>query len=204
MYIYTATTSTIMLMYMFWRIRRVIVELIARSETCNRTRHHEREYYYPDKNVSFLLNTIDLEMEQRIRTRHHEKDCFYPDKDKNDADTEHTRIYYTMNNQSYCMIADGVRDITDIETFDDDEVEDNKFVVNAVIRKEGKSIDVTEKTRMIAGPRCDFHNEPLDLYWVFKHDGGELFITFEDYNGCTIELSTNTVISGDATRVPLL
>jgi len=120
---------------------------------------------------------------------------------KNDIEVEHTHLFYILNEHSYCLVAEGVRSLSDI---DDNEVVSRRSVTHAELRKGGTITDVTELTRKVAGPRCNFHNEPIDFYWVFPYEEGVLFITFEDSSECAIELATNTLISGYATRIPLI
>lgn len=105
--------------------------------------------------------------------------------------------YYTFENDDYCMISESLETAIPLPR-----VQSSRYVVHAEVRTEETALDVTEKVVQVAGPRCDFHDTPIDFGWVFPYCEGSLHIRFNDTE-CDIDIRTNTVTQGDV-DIPLI
>jgi len=109
---------------------------------------------------------------------------------------DYVRIYYTLLNQTYCLISKTKWYILPMS------IKTKNKVIRATLHTGDYRIDVTEKIQQIAGPQCNFHDEPIDFAWVFPHFNGDIDIEFIDgsYN---VSIPSNICINENNAYIPL-
>jgi hypothetical protein len=101
----------------------------------------------------------------------------------------HVVIKYTLDGCQYCIVSESKDYILPIST------DTSYHVVSATLVLDTIDVDVTEKIQQIAGPHCDFHDEPIDFSWIFPGCKGVLEIEFNN-STCSVDLLSNTITSG--------
>jgi hypothetical protein len=108
----------------------------------------------------------------------------------------HVVVKYTLNGCNYCIVSESKNYIIS------NVIDNTNYITSATLYIDDFDIDVTEKLQQIAGPRCDYHDEPIDFTWIFPGCDGNIEIIYNN-SLCSINIPKNNVVSGENLFIPL-